>query len=210
MARAINGSCCRCYCLSVAAAALASLQNAEFAYKVKLKMPVGMAKKTPKTQALKRAPKKPNECSSLSLSTRRRRRSACRNATQSTSSWRWLWKPFDAALSRSERRSQNIYIDLQLSCCRCQCCFYSWNSSINCRHFIFDGHRAEMRVTYSPSSPSRTQTQKPTGRKSKRTTKRHGAASLYGSPTNKRTAKEFDGQIVHCRKLVVFSTIDFL
>lgn len=30
------------------AAALASLQNAEFAYKVKLKMPVGMEKKTPK------------------------------------------------------------------------------------------------------------------------------------------------------------------
>lgn len=30
------------------AAALASLQNAEFAYKVKLKMPVGIEKKTPK------------------------------------------------------------------------------------------------------------------------------------------------------------------
>lgn len=44
MARAINGSCSG----AAIAAALASLQNAEFAYKVKLKMPVGMEKKTPK------------------------------------------------------------------------------------------------------------------------------------------------------------------
>lgn len=126
----------------------------------------------------------------------------------STSSWRsWQWKPFDAALSRSERRSQNIYIDLQLllpvlCCCRCWCCFYSWNSSINCRHFIFDGHRAEMRVTYSTDSPcsphthTQTQTQKPTGRKSKRTTKRRRCRG----PTNKRTAKEFSWQIMHWAK----------
>lgn len=104
------------------AAALASLQNAEFAYKVKLKMPVGMAKTTPKTKALKRAPKKPNECSSLSLCvsislpllTRQHEEEVHAQMPHSTSSWRWLWKPFDAALSRSERRSQNIYIDSQL------------------------------------------------------------------------------------------------
>lgn len=100
----------------------------------------------------------------------------------STSSWRsWQWKPFDAALSRSERRSQNIYIDLQLllpvlfCCC---CCFYSWNSSINCRHFIFDGHRAEMSVTYSTDSPCspHTDTDSKTNRPQIKTD--HEAASL--------------------------------
>jgi len=43
--------------MATAAAALALLQNAKFAYKVKLKMPVGKARRKPQTSSSKTNPK---------------------------------------------------------------------------------------------------------------------------------------------------------
>lgn len=76
---------------AAAATTLALLQNAKFAYKVKLKMPAGMESKTqnPKPQTLKRAQKKPSQRNAALSSHSRATTNAMASTTTSSGHRQW-------------------------------------------------------------------------------------------------------------------------